>query len=304
MYSFLNTFAELPYTLALLSGEYQVVPLLEVFGYDVPVWEAASIVTSSPVVQVTSRTQTARTKKYTEGTFVLQGLMMDDQVEFELVTDSTLVQRGSCRWDDTLLDSYPHVISESTEAWEGCGGKVEIEEESVGGAEQTLGPEQMGSRTYKYHSDLLWYTRYTGSFKKNSDGAWNTDRYTTDSEGNMKGKSGSYSYVAAQEVNVYRAKITRGNQVRYGPRIQFVGSQKYNTFNGRVTSHRFAGQTKADFVKTKPHLPRVRCGLVCNQVRWTPLMMRYSTSEKGFALSRESRVMSQKLSSCPRGSPA
>ena len=207
-------------------------PLLEVFGYDVPVWEAASIVTSSPVVQVTSRTQTARTKKYTEGTFVLQGLMMDDQVEFELVTDSTLVQRGSCRWDDTLLDSYPHVISESTEAWEGCGGKVEIEEESVGGAEQTLGPEQMGSRTYKYHSDLLWYTRYTGSFKKNSDGAWNTDRYTTDSEGNMKGKSGSYSYVAAQEVNVYRAKITRGNQVRYGPRIQFVGSQKYNTFNG------------------------------------------------------------------------
>lgn len=232
MYSFLNTFAELPYTLALLSGEYQVVPLLEVFGYDVPVWEAASIVTSSPVVQVTSRTQTARTKKYTEGTFVLQGLMMDDQVEFELVTDSTLVQRGSCRWDDTLLDSYPHVISESTEAWEGCGGKVEIEEESVGGAEQTLGPEQMGSRTYKYHSDLLWYTRYTGSFKKNSDGAWNTDRYTTDSEGNMKGKSGSYSYVAAQEVNVYRAKITRGNQVRYGPRIQFVGSQKYNTFNG------------------------------------------------------------------------
>ncbi len=232
MYSFLNTFDELPYTLPLLSGEYEVVPLLDVFGYDVPVWDAACTVTSSPPVVQTAYNQTERTKHYTEGTFVLKGLMKDDKVEFELVTDSTLVQRGSCRWDDTLLDSYPHVVSESSEAWEGCGKKVEIEEDSVGDAEQTLGPEEMGSRTYKYHSDLLWYVRYSGSFVKNKDGYWNTDRYTTDSEGNLKGKSGSYTYVAAQEINVIRARITRGNQVRYGPRMTFVGSQHYNTYNG------------------------------------------------------------------------
>ena len=232
IYSFVNTFDELPYTLPLLSGEYQIVPILDVFGYDVPVWEAAAIVKSELPVKQTSKEDVAVDKHHSEGKFKLQGLMKDDVVEFVMINDSTLVSRSSTRWDDTGSQTYPHVVNEGTQSWEHCGKKVTIEEISVEDADYVLGPEEMGSRTYEYYSELLYYEYNFGSWIYDEQwnqwgldkGGWVNDKWV--------GKSGSSNTVSAQEVNFFQVMISRGGHVRKGPILEFVGRMKLRTING------------------------------------------------------------------------
>ena len=231
-YSFFNTFSEMPYTVPLLSGEYQIVPILDVFGYDVPVWEAAATVNSELPVTETTNEDIAVDKHHAEGRFVLQGLMKDDVVEFVMINDSTLVSRSTNKWDDTGLQTYPHVVDEGTQSWEHCGKKVTIEEVSVGDAEQVLGPEERGSRTYEYYSELLYYQYSSGSWIYDEQwnqwgldkGGWVNDKWV--------GKSGSSNTVSAQEVNYFQVMITRGGHVRKGPILLFVGRKLLCTING------------------------------------------------------------------------
>jgi hypothetical protein len=223
IYSFVNTFDELPYTLPLLSGEYQIVPILDVFGYDVPVWEAAAIVKSELPVKQTSKEDIAVDKHHAKGSFVLTGLMKDDEVEFVLINDSTLVSRGTTKWDGTGLQTYPHEVYEGSQSWERCGKKVTIEEVSVGGAEQVLGSEERGSRTYEYESKLLYYQYDSGTWIYDGQSKqWHWDR----------GRSGSSNTVSAQEVNFFQVMISRGGHVRKGPILEFVGRMKLRTING------------------------------------------------------------------------
>ena len=212
MYSFFNPFPELSCTLPLLSGRYTLVPILNVLGYDVPVWGAKKMVECTMDVYIGSYPKiTTTTENYQEGTFVLSGLMTDDDVEFELVKDSVHIVNGKVWWGSDL-----HDYQEQTESHSSCGNKVQIFEESMAPAEKKLGPEEMGSRTFYFKNTCQHTNTLSGDITPS---------------GPIKTSPGSYTYNGRYEYNYFRAKVTRNGLVRYSPIIPFGPATHKTTYN-------------------------------------------------------------------------
>ncbi|MBR1917009.1 MAG: hypothetical protein IJ832_04130 [Bacteroidaceae bacterium] len=212
MYSFFNPFPELSCTLPLLSGRYTLVPILNVLGYDVPVWGAKKMVECTMDVYIGSYPKvTTTTENYQEGTFVLSGLMTDDDVEFELVKDSVHIVNGKVWWGSDL-----HDYQEQTESHSSCGNKVQIFEESMAPAEKKLGPEEMGARTFYFKNTCQHTSTLSGDITPS---------------GPIKSRPGSYTYNGRDEYNHFRAKVTRNGLVRYSPIIAFGPAIYRKTYN-------------------------------------------------------------------------
>lgn len=212
MYSFFNTFDELPCSLPLLCGRYNLVPILNVLGYDVPVWEAQKSVECTIWVGIGNKQTITSTENYSEGTFVVTGLMKDDDVEFELVSDSVAICNGKVSWGEDLRDHQ-----EQTESKGSCGLKVEIYEDSMGATEKQLGPEEMGPRTFHFRNNCTNQVNYSGDI--------------TPSGPNKSKAPGSYTYVSKYEYNILRAKVTRNGIVRYSPNITFSSDKLKTIYN-------------------------------------------------------------------------
>ena len=213
MYSVFNTYAELPITMPMLCGRYNLVPILNVLGYDVPVWNAQRAVecTMPVVFNYSSREVTNSTEEYIEGTFSLSGLMKDDEVEFELVSDSVSIYNTKNSWGEDLRDNL-----ESTHTSGHCGNKTEIYEDSMGPTEKQLGPEEMGRRTFHFYCTCKHTTEFNGDI---------------DSRGNKTKVPGSYISVSREEFNIMRAKVTRNGIVRYSTNIPIGHAKGKVTYN-------------------------------------------------------------------------
>lgn len=96
LYSLFQTFDEISYTMPMLDGKYTIVPLINMFGADIPVWSDAQQITVDLPVDASVKyvnkwyrwkdgSNAGDISCMKEGVIQVKGLMFEDEVEIEFV---------------------------------------------------------------------------------------------------------------------------------------------------------------------------------------------------------------------------